>query len=67
MRSPESTYNERHPYPQDIFWVIEVAQTSLKKDLELKASIYAHAKIRGYWVLNLSSKQIIVFREPENG
>lgn len=67
VRSPESTYNERHPEPQDIFWVIEVAKTSLKKDLELKASIYAHAKIPEYWVLNLSSKQIIVFREPENG
>ncbi|WP_427156999.1 Uma2 family endonuclease [Aliinostoc sp. HNIBRCY26] len=67
VRSPESAYNERHPQPQDIFWVIEVAKTSLKKDLELKSAIYAHANIPEYWVLNLSTKQIIVFREPQNG
>jgi Uma2 family endonuclease len=36
VRLPESTYNNRHPEPEDIFWVIEVAKTSLKKDLDLK-------------------------------
>lgn len=67
MRLPESAYNDRHPEAQDIFWIVEVAQTSLKKDLELKAAIYAEAEIQEYWVLNLSAKQTIVFRYPENG
>src|SRR4028118_520623 len=53
VRLPESAYNDRHPEPQDIFWIVEVAQTSLKKDLELKAAIYAEADIQEYWVLNL--------------
>jgi Uma2 family endonuclease len=67
VRLPESAYNERHPQPQDIFWIIEVAKTSLRKDLELKTSIYACANIPEYWVLNLSTKQITVFRDPQNG
>ncbi|HLO47172.1 MAG TPA: Uma2 family endonuclease [Kamptonema sp.] len=67
VRSPESMYNDRHPQPQDIYWIVEVAKTSLKKDLELKATIYASAGIQEYWVLNLSTKQIIVFKYPENG
>jgi Uma2 family endonuclease len=67
VRLPESTYNDRHPEPQDIFWIVEVAQTSLKKDLELKAAIYASAEIQEYWVLNLSEEQLIVFRYPQNG
>ena len=66
-RLPESAYNNRHPTPEDIFWVVEVAKTSLKKDLELKACIYAAALIQEYWVLDLSAKQIIVFREPLDG
>ena len=66
-RLPESAYNNRHPAPEDIFWVVEVAKTSLKKDLELKAYIYAAAQIPEYWVLDLSAKQIIVFREPLDG
>lgn len=67
VRLPESAYNERHPEPQNIFWIIEVANTSLQKDVDIKAAIYAEAGIPEYWVLNLAAKNIIVFREPENG
>lgn len=64
VRLPESAYNDRHPNPQDIFWIVEVAKSSLKKDLEVKAAIYAMAAIQEYWVLDLSAKQMIVFRNP---
>ena len=67
VRLPESSYNDRHPNPKDIFWIVEVAKTSLKKDLDIKAAIYATAKIPEYWVLSLSAKQIIVFRNPLTG
>jgi Uma2 family endonuclease len=67
VRLPESAYNDRHPEPDDIFWVVEVAKTSLKKDLDLKTSIYATAEIQEYWILDLSAKRIIVFQEPQNG
>lgn len=33
----------------------------------MKASIYAAALIQEYWVLDLSAKQMIVFREPLDG
>lgn len=67
VRGTESDYHDCHPQANDIFLVIEVAKTSLKKDLELKASIYAIAKIREYWIWDLSAKQVIVFRDPQNG
>ncbi|MCF3644659.1 Uma2 family endonuclease [Planktothrix agardhii] len=66
VRLPKSTYKDHHPYAEDIFWLIEVAKSSLKKDLELKLSIYAQARIEEYWVLDLYQKQLIVFRNPEN-
>ena len=50
VRLPESAYNDRHCAPEDIFWIVEVAKTSLKKDLEIKAEIYAAAAIQEYWV-----------------
>ncbi|MBE9142252.1 Uma2 family endonuclease [Planktothrix mougeotii] len=65
VRLPKSTYKDHHPYAEDIYWLIEVAKSSLKKDLELKLSIYAQALIPEYWVLDLSQKQLIVFRNPE--
>jgi Uma2 family endonuclease len=67
VRLPESSYNDRHPVPQDIFWIVEVAMTSLKKDLDIKAAIYAKAAIQEYWVLDLSFKRMIVFRNPQDG
>lgn len=67
VRLPESSYNDRHPAPNDIFWIIEVAKTSLNKDLEIKAVIYATAEIQEYWVLSLFTRQIVVFRNPQNG
>lgn len=65
VRLPESAYNDCHPRPEDIFWLVEVAKTSLKKDLEIKSAIYATAKIREYWVLDLSAKVLKVFRDPQ--
>lgn len=58
-------YNTHHPYPEDIFWLIEYADSSLTKDLEIKRGIYAVAGIPEYWVVNLRSRNLIVFRQIE--
>ena len=47
--------------------MIEVANTSLSKDLSIKRKIYAQAQITEYWIINLSTQELIVFRNPENG
>jgi Uma2 family endonuclease len=60
-------YTLHHPYPENIFWVIEYANTSLDKDLGVKADIYAHEGIPEYWVINLKKNVLIVFRDPVNG
>lgn len=67
VRLPDSLYVERHPGPQDVFWLVEFTKTSLKKNLEVKAAIYAAAEIREYWVLDLALKRLIQFREPQQG
>lgn len=58
---------ERHPQVADIFWVMEYANTSLEKDLELKDKIYAQAGIAEYWVVNLKTRELIIFRNPARG
>jgi Uma2 family endonuclease len=57
-------YVQRHPYPSDIFWVIEFSDSSLTKDLEDKNKAYAAADITEYWVVNLREVSLTVFREP---
>lgn len=56
------TYLEHHPYPEDIFWVIEFAQTTLTKDMTEKKAVYAEAGIQEYWLVDLRNLQLKVFR-----
>lgn len=60
-------YRSHHPYPQNIFWLIEYSQSSLAKDLETKSSVYAEVGILEYWVVNLKESHLVVFRNPQNG
>jgi Uma2 family endonuclease len=57
-----SRYLDHHPYPADIFWLIEYADSTLIKDLTTKQIIYAEAGILEYWVVNLQASELIVFR-----
>jgi len=60
-------YLSHHPYPENIFWVIEYSNSSLDKDLGVKAEIYASEGIPEYWVINLKKNILIVFRDPVDG
>ncbi|WP_366517108.1 Uma2 family endonuclease [Microcoleus sp. PH2017_40_RAT_O_B] len=53
-------YLQHHPYPENIFWLIEYSDSSLTKDLEEKSKIYAAAGIPEYWVVNLRDRLLIV-------
>jgi len=63
----EEEYQKHHPYPENIFWVIEYSESTLKKDLELKTQVYAEAGILEYWVVNLKDRSIITFNEIQDG
>jgi Uma2 family endonuclease len=60
-------YLEHHPYPENIFWLIEYSDSSLDKDLQIKTKVYAEVEIAEYWVVNLRKRQIVVFRDPQDG
>lgn len=60
-------YLEHHPYPENIFWLIEYSDSSLEKDLQTKSKIYAEVRIPEYWVVNLKRRQLVVFRDPQDG
>jgi Uma2 family endonuclease len=59
----DTVYLEHHPYPENIFWLIEYSNTTLGKDLTSKKEAYAEAGILEYWVVNLKDFQLIVFRD----
>jgi Uma2 family endonuclease len=63
----EDNYENSHPLPADIILIIEVSDTTLKFDREVKAPLYAAAGINEYWIINLIDNRLEVHRQPENG
>ncbi|WP_416674328.1 Uma2 family endonuclease [Egbenema bharatensis] len=42
----DDEYDAHHPYPENIFWLIEFSNSSLEKDLEVKRRVYATSNYR---------------------
>ena len=58
----------RHPAPEDVALLVEVAVSSERSDQVEKALLYAQANIADYWVVLPEVGEIVVHREPtENG
>lgn len=64
VRLPLTIYRTHHPYAEDIYWLIEVSQRTLQKDLEQKVTTYARGGILEYWVIDLKNKKLIVHTQP---
>jgi Uma2 family endonuclease len=58
-------YREHHPGAEDVQLAIEVADTSLAKDLEVKRLLYAEVRIVEYWIVDCRANCIHVFRDPD--
>jgi hypothetical protein len=54
----------RHPRPEEIFLLIEVADSSLAYDLGPKLKAYARAGIRELWVIDAIRRRVLIHRQP---
>ncbi|MEM7593336.1 MAG: Uma2 family endonuclease [Cyanobacteria bacterium P01_A01_bin.83] len=43
VRLPNTNYLNHHPYPKDIYWLVEISSTTLEYDLNQKKQIPASA------------------------
>ncbi|MBC8123720.1 MAG: Uma2 family endonuclease [Gemmatimonadaceae bacterium] len=64
VRTHPRQYADRHPSAQDVFLVVEVADSSLQYDREQKARIYARAGLTDYWIIDVQERRVFVLREP---
>ncbi|MEN0109913.1 MAG: Uma2 family endonuclease [Planctomycetota bacterium] len=60
----EQSYAARHPNPDEVLLVIEVADTSLETDRGPKLAAYAEAGIAEYWIVNRQDRVVEVCRSP---
>lgn len=61
----ELEYSLSHPKPNDIFLLIEVADSTLARDLGEKAKAYSKANIQEYWLVDIKERQVHIFLHPD--
>jgi Uma2 family endonuclease len=64
LRPRSDYYATRHPQPDDIYLLIEVALSSVEYDRAVKVPLYAHAGIQEVWLINLNENCLEVYRYP---
>ena len=62
IRGALRDFRDEHPTRPAL--VVEVAESSLALEREHKGSLYAHAGVADYWILNLVDRVLEVYREP---
>lgn len=51
-------------HPTSALLVVEVSDTTLQFDITTKAELYATAGIADYWVVDVTNRRLLVFRDP---
>ncbi len=67
LRFREDFYTKSHPRPEDVLLIVEVADTTLQYDREIKLPLYAHAGIPEVWLVDVVAKSVTVYSLPEEG
>lgn len=67
LRPREDFYAAAHPGPSDVLLLVEVADTTLAYDRDVKVPLYAQAGIAEVWVVDLEGRVVWVYREPGAG
>ncbi|WP_193195770.1 Uma2 family endonuclease [Nostoc sp. MG11] len=57
-------YLSAHPQPADVLLVMEVSDSSLNYDQDVKIPLYAKAGISDYWIFNLFDNYLECYSEP---
>ncbi|MBI4611270.1 MAG: Uma2 family endonuclease [Candidatus Rokubacteria bacterium] len=64
LRPRPDFYAQAHPGPEDVWLVVEVADTSVEFDRTVKIPLYARAGIPNAWLVDLSTETVEEYRDP---
>ena len=67
LKPREDFYAESHPLPEDVLLLIEVSDSTIEYDRDIKKTLYAEAGIEEFWIVNLKENTIECFSSPKNG
>lgn len=65
LRYRPQGYRDALPTSADVLLLVEIAESSVRYDREVKIPLYARHGIPEYWIVNIPHKQIESHRDPD--
>ena len=60
-------YRTRHPVAADVLLLVEISDSTLRFDRDVKVSLYARHGVAEVWVLDVQNSVVLGYREPSGG
>jgi Uma2 family endonuclease len=67
LRRRDDSYLARTPTPTDVLLLVEVADTSLRFDRDVKIPLYARYGVETVWLLDVNNNVLEIYEEPVDG
>jgi Uma2 family endonuclease len=64
LRPRDDFYERANPTPKDTLLVIEICDSSLRYDREVKVPLYAAHGVPEVWLVDLQHRRLELYREP---
>lgn len=67
LKPKANDYEDSLPKAEDVLLLIEVSDTTLKYDRQIKAPLYARFSIPEYWLIDTQKVTVTIFQKPVHG
>ena len=64
LKRRDDFYAQANPQPADVLLIIEVADSSVEYDRDIKVPLYAQGSIPEVWLINLPKETIEIYTQP---
>lgn len=67
LKPREDFYRKSLPTPEDVLLLIEISDSTVEYDRDVKKILYAEAGIEEFWLVNLKENTVECYFSPKNG
>jgi Uma2 family endonuclease len=64
LRFRKDFYENAHPQPEDVLLLIEISDTTVSYDREMKIPLYGRSGIPEVWLIDLQQQRVEVYLQP---
>lgn len=65
LKPRQDFYESGHPEPRDVLFLVEVSDSTLTHDRDLKVPLYAACDVAEVWLVDVQARTVTVHRAPE--